>query len=172
MPGPGCPMMGPSGLTCETPVTAGLSFLFCGAAGVMLLLTYAEGAWEVSMADGLSSFAAGVACEACPAAASLVTHTTLELGHLCFLAVLRDANFCPHAMHCCSHVGSLTTFAASRSRSHLEAQLRFHASRFFSLWVLLALQPPFWRSKKASLPFLLRSSKTYANITFFTLLTG
>jgi hypothetical protein len=34
---------------------------------------------------------------------------------------------------------------------------------------LLALRPPAWRSKKARLPFPLRSSKTYTNITFFYL---
>jgi hypothetical protein len=54
----------------ESPVTAGLGLLYVGVVG----------AWGVSVAGGLSSFAAGVACEACPLAASLLTRSTLELG--------------------------------------------------------------------------------------------
>jgi hypothetical protein len=85
----------------------------------------AVGAWGVSVAGGLSGFAAEVACEAFPLAASLPTRSTLDLGHLCLLAVLRELNFRPHAMHCRSQGGCLATFAASRSLSHLAARLRF-----------------------------------------------
>ena len=130
------------------------------------------GAWGVSRAGGLSTFAVGVACEACPLAASLGMRTTLDLGHLCFLAVLRDSNLRPHASHYCWRAGSLAAFTASLSHSHLEARLRFRARHLFSFWALLALRPPAWRSKKARLPFPLRSSKTYTNITFFTMRTG
>src|ERR1019366_4749565 len=149
-------------LSCESPVTAGKALLCDGSVG----------AWGVSVAGGVSIVAMGVACEACPLAASLLTRSTLDLGHLCFLAVLRDSNFRPHATHCRSRVGSLAAFAASRSRSRLEARLRFRARRLFSFWALLALRPPAWRSKKAKLPFPLRSSKIYTNITFFTVRTG
>jgi hypothetical protein len=96
--------------------------------------------------------------------------TTLELGHLCLLAVLRDLNFRPHASHCRSRGGSLAAFAASRSLSRLAARLLFRARRLFSFWALLALRPPFWSSKKASWPPSFRSSKIYTNITFFTLM--
>ena len=149
-------------LSCKSPVTAGGESMFGGEIG----------AWEVIMAGGLSSFATGVACEACLLAASLPTRSTLELGHLCLLAVLRDLNFRPHATHCRSRAGSLATFAASRSLSRLAARLLFRARRLFSFWALLALRPPVWRSKKARLPFPLRSSKIYTNITFFTFFTG
>jgi hypothetical protein len=63
------------------------------------------GAWGVGKAGGLSSFAAGVACEACPLAAFFLTCSTLDLGHLCLLAVLRELNFCPYATHCRSWGG-------------------------------------------------------------------
>jgi len=107
------------------------------------------GAVGVNLAGGLSSFAVGVACEACPPAASPFTRSTLDLGHLCLLAVLRELNFHPHATHCRSRGGCLAAFAASRSRSRLAARLRFRARRLFSFWALLALRPPFWSSKKA-----------------------
>jgi hypothetical protein len=110
----------------------------------------AVGAWGVSVAGGLSGFAADVACEACLLAASLSTRSTLDLGHLCLLAVLRELNFHPHATHCRSRGGCLATFAASRSRSRLAARLHFRARRLFSFWALLALRPPFWSSKKAT----------------------
>jgi hypothetical protein len=42
----------------------------------------------VSVVGGLSTLAAGMACEACLLAASSLMHTTLKLGHLYFLAVL------------------------------------------------------------------------------------
>ncbi len=58
------------------------------------------GAVRVSRAEGLSGFATDVACEACPLAASPFMHSTLELGHLCLLAVLWEVNFCPQALHC------------------------------------------------------------------------
>ena len=87
-------------LSCKSPVTAGGESMFGGEIG----------AWEVIMAGGLSSFATGVACEACLLAASLPTRSTLELGHLCLLAVLRDLNFRPHATHCRSRAGEFGHF--------------------------------------------------------------
>jgi hypothetical protein len=110
----------------------------------------AVGAFVVSGAVGLSNLAMDVACEACPLAASLRTRSTLALGHLCLLAVLRELNFRPHATHCRSRGGCLAAFAASRSLSHLAARLRFRARHLFSFWALLALRPPFWSSKKAT----------------------
>jgi hypothetical protein len=71
------------------------------------------GACKVIGAAGLSGFAMGRGTEPCPPAASLGMHTTLDLGHLCFLAVLCNLNFHPHASHCCSRGGCLATFAAS-----------------------------------------------------------
>ena len=53
------------------------------------------GVCEVGGAAGLSCFAAGVACEACPLAASLGTRATRELGHPCFLAV-QGTRTCVH----------------------------------------------------------------------------
>src|SRR5580658_3819964 len=97
----------------------------------------------------MSVIAAVVACEAWLLAASFLTRSTLDLGHLCLLAVLRELNFRPHATHCRSRGGCLATFAASRSLSRLAARLRFRARRLFSFWALLALRPPFWSSKKA-----------------------
>jgi hypothetical protein len=149
-------------LSCKSPVTAGREVM-CG--GVV-------GAGGVGVAGGLSNFAAGVACEACPLAASSLTRTTLELGHLCFLAVLRDSNLRLHASHCRWRVGSLAAFIASRSLSRFEARPLFRARCLFSFWALLALRLPFLSSKKASWPPSHRSSKIYANITFFTLRTG
>ncbi len=130
------------------------------------------GAGGVGGAGGLSMFAGGRGCDAFPAAASSYVQATLDLGHLCFLAVLQDLNLHPHAPHCRSRGGRLATFAAFRALSGLAPRLRFRAGRLFSFWALLALQPPFWRSKKAWLSFLLRSSKIYTSSTSFTLGTG
>ncbi len=137
-----------------------------------MLCVGAVGAGVVDGAGGLSMFAGGRGCDAFPAAASSYVQATLDLGHLCFLAVLRDLNLHPHAPHCCSRGGRLATFAAFRALSRLAAWLCFRAGRLFSFWALLALQPPFWRSKKTWLSFLLRSSKIYTSSTFFTLGTG
>jgi hypothetical protein len=65
-------------LFCKPSVIAGKGSLFGEAVG-------AEG---VSVVGGLSTLAAGMACEACLLAASSLMHTTLKLGHLYFLAVL------------------------------------------------------------------------------------
>ena len=130
-------------LCCESPVTVGMTLLYVVAVEVLTpSRARAVGADVVIVVAGLSGLATDVACEACPLAASLLTRSTLDPGHLCLLAVLRDANFRPHPLHCRSQVGSLATFAASRSLSRLAAWLRFRARRLFSFWALLALQPP------------------------------
>ena len=151
----------------NSSVTAGMGLL-CDRLGHLLQACgVSVGVYEVGGAAGLSCFATGVACEACLLAASLGTRATLELGHLCFLAVLRDLNLHPHVSHCRWRVGSLAAFAASHSLSRLEAQLLFRARRLFSFWALLALRPPVWRSKKARLPFPFRSSKIYTKHHLF-----
>ena len=83
------------------------------------------------------SIAVGLGCEASPLAASFLMHSTLELGHLCLLAVLWELNLHPHALHCHLQGGCLATFTASCSLSHLAAQLLFHARHLFSFWALL-----------------------------------
>ena len=91
-------------------------------------------------AAGVLGFAAGATWVAVLAATSFRTLSTLAAGHLCLLAVLRDMNLHPQSLHCHSHMGCLAAFAASRSHSHLAAQLHFHASHFFSFWVFVTNQ--------------------------------
>jgi hypothetical protein len=120
----------------ESPVTRGVTSLCGGAVGT----------WGAGGPGNLSALALGVACEACPLAGFSFTRTTLELGHLCFLAVLRELNVeLASTRHTLPHVGG--EVCASLSLSHLAARLRFCARRFFSFWALLALRPPFWRCK-------------------------
>src|SRR5216684_2505498 len=76
--------------TCDPLVTTGIVLEFDGAVG----------AGGVGWVVGLSNLARGVECDAFPSAASSLMQTTLDLGHLCFLAVLWDLNLCPHASHC------------------------------------------------------------------------
>ena len=79
----------------------------------------------------------GVACEACPLAASLGTRATLELGHLCFLAVLRDSNLrsaCLALRAGAWEVWPLSQLPVPFSR--LEARLLFRAGETSPLLLL------------------------------------
>ena len=150
----------------NSSVTAGMGLL-CDRLGRLLQACgVSVGVWEVGGAAGLSCFAVGVACEACPLAASLGTRATLELGHLCFLAVLRWTRTCVRMSRIAAGAWEVWPLAASRSLSRLEARLLFRARRLFSFWALLALRPPCLEVGKARLPFPFRSSKIYTNITF------
>jgi len=127
--------------TGKTPVTSGRAEM-CGGAGGAGEGGGATGLFDVEGGTGSNTFTA-------TSGPSFALHTTLESGHLCLLARLRDLNFHPHATHWCSQGGSLAAFTASLSHSRLAAWLHFHARHRFSFWALLALRPPFWSSKKA-----------------------
>jgi hypothetical protein len=95
----------------------------------------------------------------------------LAKGHQCRFAVLRDANF--HLQRSHFHCGRPSTASSACFWcSHLDAWFLFHASHFFSFWVVVTHLSPLERSKKATQPSLLRSSKMYTNITFLTFEIG
>ena len=143
--------------------------------GGAILCDGAVGTTRAGWAAGLISRAGGAGCELDPSADFPLLCTTLEgLAHLCCLAVLQDWNLHPQVRHSHWCWGSWAALAASLwlSLSCFTAWLRFHARHHFSFWALLALQLPFWSSKKAIWPSQFSSSKTNTNITFFTLATG
>jgi hypothetical protein len=70
-----------------------------------LLCDGAVGTGGVIMEAGLIDLATLAACKTAQGTSSSFLHTTLEsLEHLCFFAVLRDLNLCPHARHSRSQV--------------------------------------------------------------------
>ena len=83
-------MRGKGGKARKLSVTAGSVVLCVGAVG-------ARGGGE---AIGLSDVEGVAGHDTCGGSSGFSTmRTTLDLGHLCLRAVLRDLNFHPHASH-------------------------------------------------------------------------